>query len=93
LPLIGQNLPTVQQRGSSVPTGPAASCIGDNRMREYSEYVACPCCGETMQFARTVAHADLPPMQTLECKPCGLVVTAEAVSTSMHALIEKGYYL
>ena len=30
-------------------------------------------------------------MQTLECKPCGLVVTAEAVSTSMHALIEKCY--
>ena len=56
-------------------------------MREYSEYVACPCCGEAMQFARTVAHADLPPTQTLECKP----VTAEAVSTSMHALIEKCY--
>ena len=61
-------------------------------MREYSEYVACPSWGEAMQFARTVAHADLPPMQTLECKPCGLVVTAEAVSTSMHAIIEKGYY-
>jgi uncharacterized Zn finger protein len=60
-------------------------------MREYSEYVACPCCGETMQFARTVARADLPAMQTLECKPCGLVVTADAVSTSMHALIKKGY--
>jgi uncharacterized Zn finger protein len=56
-------------------------------MREYSEYAACPCCGETMQFARTVGHVELPPMQTLECKPCGLVVTAEAVSTSMHALI------
>jgi uncharacterized Zn finger protein len=61
-------------------------------MREYSEYVACPCCGETMHFVRTMAHAELPPMQTLECKRCGLVVTAEAVSTSMHALIEKGYY-
>jgi uncharacterized Zn finger protein len=60
-------------------------------MREYSEYVACPCCGETMHFVRTMAHAELPPMQTLECKPCGLVVTAEAVSTSMHALIEKCY--
>jgi hypothetical protein len=45
-----------------------------------------------MQFVETMAHADLPPMQTLECKPCGLVVTAEAVSSSRHALIEKGYY-
>jgi uncharacterized Zn finger protein len=65
---------------------------GNNRMREYSEYVACPCCGEAMQFMRRVTHADLPPMQTLECKPCGLVVTAEAVSSSMHALIERQYY-
>ena len=60
-------------------------------MREYSERVACPCCGETMQFARTAAHVDLPAMQTLECKPCGLVVSAEAV-TSSHALIEKRHY-
>ena len=60
-------------------------------MREYSEYVACPCCGEAMQFTRTLGHADYP-MQTLECKPCGLVVTAEAVSASAHALIEKRYY-
>jgi hypothetical protein len=28
----------------------------------------------------------------LECKPCGLVVTAEAVSSSMHALIERQHY-
>ena len=60
-------------------------------MREHTEYVACPCCGEPMQFARTVAHADLPAMQTLECKPCGLVVSAEAV-TGSHALIEKRHY-
>jgi hypothetical protein len=93
LPLIGLILPTVPQRGSSVPTGPAAFVYrGIIELREYSEYAACPYCGEAMQFARTVAHADLPPMQTLECKPCGLVVTAEAVSTSMHAIIEKGYY-
>jgi hypothetical protein len=60
-------------------------------MREYSEYVACPCRGETMQFARTVTHVQLPAMETLECKPCGLVVTAEAVS-SLHALIERRHY-
>ena len=60
-------------------------------MREYSEYVACPCCGETMQFARTVAYVDLPPIQMLECKPCGLAVTAEAVRGSMRALIDKRY--
>jgi hypothetical protein len=57
-----------------------------------SEYVACPCCGERMKFVETMAHADLPPMQTLECKPWGLVVTAEAVSSSMHALIERRHY-
>jgi transcription elongation factor Elf1 len=66
-------------------------CIGDNRMREYSVYVACPCCGETMQLTRTVAHVELPPIQTFECKSCGLAVTAEAVSGTMHALIEKSY--
>jgi len=59
-------------------------------MRE-TEYVACPCCGETMRLARTVTHANLPPMETFECKPCGLAVAAEAVSGS-HAPIEKRYF-
>ncbi len=58
-------------------------------MREYGEYVACPCCGEAMQFARTAFHAELP-LETFECKPCGLAVTAEAVSRT-HVLIEKRY--
>src|SRR5262249_26270311 len=31
-------------------------CSGIIQMREYSEYVACPCCGETMQLARTATH-------------------------------------
>jgi len=57
-------------------------------MREYSEYVACPCCGETMRLTRTSIHANLPQMETLECKPCGLAVASEAVSGS-HAQIEK----
>ena len=57
-------------------------------MREYSEYVACPCCGETMRLARTTSHADLSQMETFECKPCGLAVAAEAVSGN-HAVIEK----
>ncbi len=60
-------------------------------MRENGEYVACPCCGGTMQVARTVAHVQLAAMETFECKPCGLVVAAEAVSGS-HALIEKRHY-
>jgi hypothetical protein len=64
---------------------------GDNRMRENSEYVACPCCGEPMRLARTVSHAELPPLEMFECKPCGLAVSAEAVSGS-HALIEKNYF-
>ena len=55
-------------------------------MREY-EYVVCPCCGETMQLAQTAFHAELP-LETFECKPCGLAVTAEAVSGT-HVLIEK----
>jgi transcription elongation factor Elf1 len=58
-------------------------------MREHSECAACPCCGETMQFAPTGPHAN--EMQTLECKPCGLVVRAEAVGGSMRPLIEKRY--
>jgi predicted RNA-binding Zn-ribbon protein involved in translation (DUF1610 family) len=58
-------------------------------MREY-KHVACPCCGETMRLARTASHADLASMETFECKPCGLTVTAEAVSGS-YALIEKRY--
>ena len=57
-------------------------------MRVYSECVACPCCGETMRLGRTVVHANLPPMETFECRPCGLAVAADAVSGS-HALIEK----
>ena len=59
---------------------------GDSKMREY-QYVACPCCGETMQLARTAFHAELP-LETFECKPCGVTVTAEAVSGT-HVLIEK----
>jgi len=57
-------------------------------MREYSEYVACPYCGGTMSLARTVSHAELPPLETFECKPCGFAVSAEAVSGN-HAVIEK----
>jgi hypothetical protein len=58
-------------------------------MREY-EYVVCPCCGETMQLAQTAFHAELP-LETFECKPCGVAVTAEAV-TGTSVLIEKSYF-
>ena len=58
-------------------------------MREY-EYVTCPCCGETMQLAQTAFHAELP-LETFECKPCGLAVTAEAASKT-NVLIEKRYF-
>jgi len=60
-------------------------------MREYLEYVACPCCGETMRLTRTASHANLPAMETFECKPCGLAVAAEAI-TGTHALIEKRHF-
>jgi len=59
-------------------------------MRENSDYVACPCCGERMQLARTAFHAELP-LETFECKPCGLAVTAEAVSGTQ-VLIEKRHF-
>jgi rubredoxin len=60
-------------------------------MYEYNDYVACPCCGERMGFTRTVSvsNANLSEMQTFECKPCGLVVTAEAARGSMRPLIES----
>ena len=59
-------------------------------MYEYKECVACPCCGKPMGFARTVSvsNASLSEMQTFECKPCGLVVTAEAARGSMRPLIK-----
>jgi hypothetical protein len=80
-PLIGLILHTVTGAGVS----------GEYQMREYSEYVACPCCGETMQLAQTRTHAQLPALETFECKPCGLAVASEAVSGS-YALIEKRYF-
>jgi hypothetical protein len=41
---------------------------------------ACPSCGAPMRFLRTVPPLDgLPELQTFECKPCGLAVTAEQV--------------
>ena len=56
-----------------------------------SEYVACPCCGERMQFARTGSHPNLGEMQIFDCKPCGLMLTAEALRGSMQPLIEKRF--
>ena len=44
-----------------------------------------------MRLAPTVSHAERPPLETFECKPCGLAVTAEAVIES-HALIEKHHF-
>jgi hypothetical protein len=72
---------------STPPLGMDAGII---EMRQYSENVACPC-GETMRLSRTGSHAELPSIETFECKACGLVVTAESVSGS-HALIEKHYF-
>ena len=62
-------------------------------MYEQNECVACPCCGEPMWFTRTasVSNANLSETQIFECKPCGLVVTAEAARGSMHPLIENRY--
>ena len=41
---------------------------------------ACPCCGRSMRFARTVPKVgDLPEMETFECTLCRLAVTAEQV--------------
>jgi len=41
---------------------------------------ACPGCGAPMRFLRTVPPLNgLPELQTFQCKPCGLAVTAEQV--------------
>jgi hypothetical protein len=40
---------------------------------------ACPSCGAPMRFSRTPPIGGLPEMQTFECKPCHLAVTAEQV--------------
>jgi hypothetical protein len=72
-------------------TRPVGMGVGIIDMRGYCEYVVCPCCGETMRLARTAFHAELPSLETFECKPCGLAVTAAAVNGS-HALIEKRYF-
>jgi len=63
-------------------------------MYEHNEYVACPCCGEPMRFARTVSvsNANLSEMQAFECKPCGLAVTAEASRGGMRPLIGNRYF-
>jgi rubredoxin len=61
-------------------------------MRENSEYVTCPCCGERMQFVRTGSRANRSEMQTFECKPCGLVVATEALRGSTQPLLERRYY-
>ncbi len=44
------------------------------------QFLACPCCGKPMRFARPVPKIDsLPEMQTFECRLCRLAVTAEQV--------------
>jgi hypothetical protein len=43
-------------------------------------FTACPSCGAPMRFLRTVPPAgDLREMQTFECRPCQLAITAEQV--------------
>jgi predicted nucleic acid-binding Zn ribbon protein len=45
---------------------------------ENDRLTACPSCGAPMRFLRTVPPiSDLPEMQTFECRPCRLAVTAE----------------
>jgi hypothetical protein len=47
---------------------------------ETDRLAACPSCGAPMRFLRTVpAIGGLPEMQTFECRPCRLAVTAEQV--------------
>jgi len=40
----------------------------------------CPSCGAAMHFSRIVPSiGSLPEMQTFECRPCQLAITAEQV--------------
>jgi hypothetical protein len=44
------------------------------------QIAVCPTCGNAMQFARAGSpNAGLSALQTFECRPCGLSITAEAV--------------
>jgi hypothetical protein len=46
----------------------------------------CPSCGAAMNFSRTVPSiAGLPEMQTFECRPCQLAITAEQVLEFLEA--------
>jgi hypothetical protein len=47
------------------------------------KFAICPGCGAAMRFSRIVPSiGGLPEMQTFECKPCHLAVTAEQVLQS-----------
>ena len=44
------------------------------------EIAACPGCGNAMHFARAWSPiGQLSALQTFECRPCGLSITAEEV--------------
>ena len=48
----------------------------------------CPSCGAPMRFLRTVpSAADLREMQTFECRPCRLAITAEEVVLQLPELL------
>ncbi len=47
---------------------------------ETDRFIACPSCGARMRFLRTLpSNGNFREMQTFECRPCRLVVTAEQV--------------
>jgi hypothetical protein len=44
------------------------------------QFAICPSCGAAMHFSRIVPSiGGLPEMQTFECRPCQLAITAEQV--------------
>ena len=44
------------------------------------QIAACPGCGNAMRFARAGSpNGKLSALQTFECEPCGLALTAESV--------------
>ena len=55
----------------------------------------CPSCGAAMHFSRIVPSIDgLPEMQTFECRPCQLAITAgQVLQFSVGRATETAAYL
>jgi len=55
---------------------------------DIDRFIACPSCGAPMRFLRTIpAGRNFREMQTFECRPCRLAVTAEQLMIQFPELL------